>query len=121
MKLTYVIAQDWQSGGEHSDEGDGHRADDCAGVPAAQGWELGAGRLDRLPPAEEGCRQLHTPPSEKVRQLLYQCKVTEVYPRKYSALPTFFNTEAPRALLDFESASSGFVVVVYAGSECIVQ
>ena len=62
---VYVLAQDWQSGREHPDEGDGHRADDCAGVPAAPGRPMGAGGLDRLPPAAEGRRQLHAPPPEK--------------------------------------------------------
>jgi len=65
-----VLAQDWQGWCEHSDEGNGHSVDDCAGVFAAPGWARCADNSVRLPPAQESCGKLHAAPVEEVSILL---------------------------------------------------
>lgn len=61
-----MLLQDWQSGGKHSDEGNGHWAYDCAGLSAASGRTLDSGAAHRLAFAEKGCGKLHAPTPEKV-------------------------------------------------------
>lgn len=61
-----MLAQDWQGWGEHSDKGNGHSADDCAGLSAAPGGACRADNSIGLPPAQESCGKLHAAPVEKV-------------------------------------------------------